>query len=210
VTGTSARISWTTNKAADSRVRYGRYAALLAESVEDSALVTAHQITLTGLQPGTTYAYVVESAAGAESVASRQRFFKTAPPSDATAPTISDFRISRLPGKMARYQIEADVADDSGVASVEFYMDGALLATDYSGGATAAFVMAPGTMGMARADFFGQPHRMTAQARNFRDSSPAASRPGKRTRTRRSSWRCLPRGSTTFTCPAGPCRRGNR
>ena len=164
VTGTSARISWTTNKAANSRVRYDRYAALLAESAEDSALVTAHQVTLTGLQPATTYAYVVESAAGAERAASRQRFFKTAPPSDASAPTISDFSISRLPGKMERYQIEADVADDSGVASVEFYMDGALLATDYSGGATAAFVMAPGTMGMARSDFFDRPHQMMARA----------------------------------------------
>jgi hypothetical protein len=164
VTQTSATISWTTNKAADSRVRYGRYASLLTDSAQDSASVTAHQVMLTGLQPATTYAYVVESVAGEERAASRQRFFKTAPPSDAAAPSITDFRISRLPGKMARYQMEADVSDDTGVARVEFYMDDALLATDYSGGATAAFVLAPAYMEMSYSDFSDRPHRMMARA----------------------------------------------
>ncbi len=167
VTSTSVLVSWKTNKAADSRVRYGRRALLLGESAYEAAHLTSHEITLTGLEPGATYGYIVESSVGGESVVSRLRYFKTAPPSDSSAPTISNFRISRLPGPMARYQMEADASDNTGVDGVQFYMDGKLLATDYSGDDTASFVLAPGTMGMTREAFFGRSHQMEVRGRDM-------------------------------------------
>jgi hypothetical protein len=61
ITQTSAIISWTTNEAADSQVRYGLTASYGASSSLSSALVTTHSVSLSGLTAGTTYHYRVDS-----------------------------------------------------------------------------------------------------------------------------------------------------
>jgi len=58
----TAQISWTTNEPATSRVNFGTVPAALSQQVEDTALVTSHSVTLTGLSPNTTYYYRVTSA----------------------------------------------------------------------------------------------------------------------------------------------------
>lgn len=62
---TSADIAWTTDEPADSRVGYATAPGGPYTWVQDPALVTSHRVSLTGLSPGTTYYYVVESADGA-------------------------------------------------------------------------------------------------------------------------------------------------
>ena len=57
---TSVKITWTTNHAATSKVRYGLTTAYGSE-VSDNTLVTSHEITITGLSAGTTYHYEVMS-----------------------------------------------------------------------------------------------------------------------------------------------------
>ena len=57
----TATINWTTDEPATSRVSYGTAANALTQSKTESALETAHSITLTGLTPGTTYYYRVSS-----------------------------------------------------------------------------------------------------------------------------------------------------
>lgn len=57
---TSVRITWTTNHAADSKVRYGTTTAYGGE-VYDATPVTSHSVTVTDLDPNTTYHYEVLS-----------------------------------------------------------------------------------------------------------------------------------------------------
>ncbi len=67
--GGTAVITWTTNEPADSLVVYGTDTAVLDQSAAAATLVTNHQITLTGLDPSTTYYYRVLSADAAANTA---------------------------------------------------------------------------------------------------------------------------------------------
>jgi len=58
--GNSATITWTTDTIADSTVNYGKTTGLGSTETE-SALVTGHEITLTGLDPSTDYYFEVVS-----------------------------------------------------------------------------------------------------------------------------------------------------
>src|ERR1700730_7727388 len=60
-TTSTAQIVWKTNLAADSAVNYGTIPSYEHSTPADSAMVTSHQITLTGLAAGTTYYYQVTS-----------------------------------------------------------------------------------------------------------------------------------------------------
>ncbi|MGE5570031.1 MAG: DUF4082 domain-containing protein [Rhodospirillales bacterium] len=68
--GGSAVITWTTDRPANSRVDYGTSPQSLTLSKTDSAPVTAHSLTLTGLTAGATYYYRVTStdSSGLQSV----------------------------------------------------------------------------------------------------------------------------------------------
>ncbi len=90
--GTSAVITWTTNEPATSRVDYGTASDALSSHVEDSTLLTAHSLNLTGLTPGTTYYYRVTSADAVPNTATSPVTPATAsfttPAPDTTAPVI--------------------------------------------------------------------------------------------------------------------------
>lgn len=57
----STTITWTTDSPATSRVDYGTTATALTSVASDSALVTSHTLTISGLTPATTYFYRVTS-----------------------------------------------------------------------------------------------------------------------------------------------------
>ena len=82
---TSALVSWTTDEAADSRIRYGRTTAYELGTVSSAALETNHSQFIAGLIGNTTYHFTVSSAdaAGNRATSSDQVF--TTPP-DATPP----------------------------------------------------------------------------------------------------------------------------
>jgi hypothetical protein len=65
---TEATITWNTNQPASSRVDYGPTVAFEDGFVEDTNLVTAHSITLTGLTADTIYQYKISGSNGGESV----------------------------------------------------------------------------------------------------------------------------------------------
>lgn len=65
IASTSAAVSWTTNEPATSKVYFGTTTPLnlgTALTASDSALATAHVLTLSPLTASSTYYYVVESA----------------------------------------------------------------------------------------------------------------------------------------------------
>ncbi len=53
----SAIITWSTNRTSNSFIKYGASSGSYGEEVGSSEQVTEHSITLTGLNPGTTYYY---------------------------------------------------------------------------------------------------------------------------------------------------------
>ena len=76
----SALIEWQTDEPADSRVFYGTTSGVLPLEESDSALVTDHAVTLTGLTPDTTYYFMVSSADGTGNTAqSAEESFHTEP-----------------------------------------------------------------------------------------------------------------------------------
>lgn len=90
----SAVISWTTNEPADSTVNFGLTTAYGSTS-STPALVTAHSVSLTGLNTGTTYHYQVVSvdAAGNASASADYTFTTTAASGDLTPPVISSISV---------------------------------------------------------------------------------------------------------------------
>jgi len=62
ITGASATITWNTDEAATSQVEYGTTNAYGAITTLDTNLAFSHSITLTGLNPETTYHYRVKSS----------------------------------------------------------------------------------------------------------------------------------------------------
>ncbi len=61
MTTSSSQVVWTTNTPANSSVSYGTTPAYGTSTPVDSAMVTSHQVTLSGLAAGTTYYYQVNS-----------------------------------------------------------------------------------------------------------------------------------------------------
>lgn len=91
--GTSTvTINWTTNESANSKVYYSGSTPVSTGSAatkSDGAMVTHHSLQLTGLTPGTTYYFKVESSdASGNSTLSSETSFATAA-LDTTAPIIS-------------------------------------------------------------------------------------------------------------------------
>ncbi len=86
ITSTSATITWTTDQASTSQVNYGTSTSYGSASALNSALVTSHSVTLTGLTAGTAYDFdVVSATSGGLSSASSNATFSTS----AKAPAIS-------------------------------------------------------------------------------------------------------------------------
>src|SRR5438309_1054384 len=87
-----ALITWATNKASDSQVDYGPTTAYGSSTPVNSALTTAHAVTLTGLLPTTTYHYRVKSRDAAGNLAMSGDFtFTTLTSVGGSAPTITSF-----------------------------------------------------------------------------------------------------------------------
>ena len=76
-------IRWATNKANDSKVRWGTVLGSLGSSVTDTTKTTEHEIRLTGLTADTKYYYSVGTSAAVLEETNKD-FFNTAPPATTT------------------------------------------------------------------------------------------------------------------------------
>jgi S-layer protein (TIGR01567 family) len=108
VTNSTAIITWKTHENSTSRVEYG------TDSTSDnnesrSLMVKSHEINLTGLNPSTTYKYIVESIDGADnSNVSEEKSFTTA--SDTTVDNIKPTVNETNPGNVdTDIDITADI-----------------------------------------------------------------------------------------------------
>src|ERR1019366_6258583 len=77
MTATSATITWTTDRPASSQVEFGTTASYGSLSALNSSPITLHSVTLTGLNPNTTYNFAVISAVLAQTATSANFIFST-------------------------------------------------------------------------------------------------------------------------------------
>jgi alpha-L-arabinofuranosidase len=101
VTGSGITISWSTDLAASTAVGYGTTPALGSMAIGDATLTNSHGMTLTGLNPGTTYYFAAEStgANGMTGYSAINSFTTT----NTVAPTISGITVT--PGNNNKAQI---------------------------------------------------------------------------------------------------------
>ncbi len=78
-TTTGITIAWTSDVPTNARVRYGPSPADLSSNVDVAAVGTHHEVTLTGLQPNTTYYYAIGSTTQDLTSSDPTNFFKTHP-----------------------------------------------------------------------------------------------------------------------------------
>ncbi|HKQ20301.1 MAG TPA: metallophosphoesterase, partial [Candidatus Eisenbacteria bacterium] len=79
-TPTGVTVRWRTDLATDSRVQFGPNPGALNSGIDEPALVTDHEVTLTGLQPDTRYYYSVGTTSGALAGGDSSYTFQTHPP----------------------------------------------------------------------------------------------------------------------------------
>jgi hypothetical protein len=129
ITQTSATITWATDEAATSQVDYGLTATYGTSTTLDTNRLTSHSQTLGALSAATTYHFRVRSVDAANNVAvSGDGTFTTAAPvQDTTPPTASVTSPTSGSTVAGTVSVTATAADNVGVASVQFLVDGANL-----------------------------------------------------------------------------------
>ena len=89
ITSTSATITWTTDQASSSQVNYGATTSYGLQTPNNTTLVTAHSVTLSGLNPGTAYNFDVVSANASNASATSGNFTFSTSASSTPGPVLS-------------------------------------------------------------------------------------------------------------------------
>ncbi len=96
ITKTGATINWKTDEPTTGQVDYWKTETDVLTTTEDTNLSTSHSVTLTGLDPGTTYYFKVTSTDAAENTATAKGELTTLATADTTPPTISGVNFSNI------------------------------------------------------------------------------------------------------------------
>jgi chitinase len=140
-TTTGFQVSWATNIAASSAIDYGTSASYGASTPVNSALVTSHQMSVTGLTKATLYHFRVRStdAKNVSAVGSDMTF---ATAGDTTPPTVSITSPAASATLSGTVNVDVTASDNVGVQSVQLKIDNA----DFGAPATVApYVIAVNT-----------------------------------------------------------------
>ena len=131
-TQTTATITWSTDEPSTTQVAYGTTAAYGSSTTLSSTLVTSHSQPVTGLTAGTTYHYQVMSRDASGNVAASvdATFSTSAQTSDTTPPAVSISAPTSNATVSGTVPVSATASDDTGVAGVQFTVDGAGLGAE--------------------------------------------------------------------------------
>ena len=168
LTSSSITVTFNTSEVATGSVSYAAGASCPCTDVYSPAPATTHVIALSGLSADTNYLFQVKGtdAAGNLQVAPAMSFRTLPPPPDVTAPTVSITR--PLAGNVVGIVVvEAIAADDRGVASVQFKVDGVNFG--------AADETAPYSISWDSTTVSDGPHTITAEARDAANNMGTAS-----------------------------------
>ncbi|HEY4706378.1 MAG TPA: CFI-box-CTERM domain-containing protein [Thermodesulfobacteriota bacterium] len=127
ITTSSVKINWMTSEPATSQVEYGMTSSLGYSTTADTAYLTAHTQSISGLAPSTTYYFRVRSADESGNAAVSANFtFITAAPADATPPVISSVKAADITSKSA---VVTWTTDEPSTSQVEFGTNGSFTAS---------------------------------------------------------------------------------
>jgi hypothetical protein len=131
VTHQRATIIWETNEDGECIVEYGTDSSYGFTETK-TLLVTDHEIKLRNLDPDTTYHFrvITKDALGNMRVTSQDRIFTTEPPPDITPPEVLISNPNDNDIIKGSVQVNVDASDESGIAQVDFYVDGELTFSD--------------------------------------------------------------------------------
>ena len=126
ITSSNATITWSTDEASDTQVEYGTTTAYGSSTPLNASLLTAHSVSLSGLQASTSYNYRVKSRDAAGNLAvSGNRTFATSPPPrhhatsplspDTTPPVLSSIQSTNITSSGASITWSTNEASDTQV-----------------------------------------------------------------------------------------------
>jgi len=114
ITNNSATITWDTDESSDSLVKYGTTPEVYMSEEYNTAEVTSHNISLTGLDAGTTYYYLVRSTdSNGNAAESAEYSFSTLATPDTTPPLISNVTSTGITNNSATITWDTDESSDS-------------------------------------------------------------------------------------------------
>lgn len=96
ITETGATITWKTDKPTTGKVEYWKNETDVQAKLSDGDLSTSHNVTLTGLEPGTTYKYTIISIDADGNEATLEKELTTLAAADETPPVISGVSYSNV------------------------------------------------------------------------------------------------------------------
>ena len=163
ITETRARVEWSTDEDCQGRVEYGTSPYNQGLNAPGSgAYDSTHAVSLTGLNPGTTYYGVAlcTDAAGL-AVNSAPIQFETDPPGS-DPPVVRSLGVKQYPSFYYEFwQVDVEMEDDAFMDRVTCAMDGVPLGIDYSADTNGDYpiysvYVSPYALGLTRDEFFGQ------------------------------------------------------
>ena len=116
VTSASANVTWTTNNAANSQVFYGTTSSYGSTTTLDANLVTSHTVSVSSLNPATTYHFQVKSLdSGGSSASSGDVTFTTSPATNPVPPVLSSVTATNIAANSATITWTTDQSANSQV-----------------------------------------------------------------------------------------------
>ena len=173
ITQTGFIATWTTNRSANTELKYTLSDGRSELVYQDNQLVTNHSAVITGLEPHQVYyarAYATD-AAGVIAKSARKTIRTLAgSPGNIPDPTLY---FERTENRSEIYNLNAYYPDTSNIERVEFRLDGVLVGTDFTpedGKYTLQFP--PGRNGYSRDEFYNIGHSLTTNAFSYGAISP--------------------------------------
>lgn len=147
ITSSGTTITWSTDEASDSQVEFGTTTSYGSSSPQNTALVTSHSVTLSGLSPSTLYNYRVKSRDAAGNLATSGNFtFTTA--SSSGGPDLNQLWVAISTITSSSITIN-DVVGNFGTVSAGAFDVGFYLSTDTSYQSTDTFLCKRSVSGLA-------------------------------------------------------------